>query len=149
MEKGERPAPFILRLVRDKSPTMRLAAATWCVQWTTPWSLSHFRSELPTCFRLCRLTAPLLHISSPSLTYLNRAGVIPEHNNDIMLTVLPILVKMLQLTGAVQETAPQVLGKSTMYYSLANFGSTYSPRRPILTNAALRFYVFSTSHLGE
>ncbi|KAK3840142.1 MAG: armadillo-type protein [Linnemannia elongata] len=72
LEKGERPAPFILRLVRDKSPTMRLAAAT-------------------------------------CLTYLNRAGVIPEHNNDIMLTVLPILVKMLQLTGAVQETAPQVL----------------------------------------
>ncbi|OAQ27260.1 ARM repeat-containing protein [Linnemannia elongata AG-77] len=72
LEKGERPAPFILRLVRDKSPTMRLAAAT-------------------------------------CLTYLNRAGVIPEHNSDIMLTVLPILVKMLQLTGAVQETAPQVL----------------------------------------
>ncbi|KAF9144403.1 hypothetical protein BG015_000123 [Linnemannia schmuckeri] len=72
LEKGERPAPFILRLVRDKSPTMRLAAAT-------------------------------------CLTYLNRAGVIPEHNNEIMLTVLPILVKMLQLTGAVQETAPQVL----------------------------------------
>ncbi|KAG0378714.1 hypothetical protein BGX24_003000 [Mortierella sp. AD032] len=72
LEKGERPAPFILRLVRDKSPTMRLAAAT-------------------------------------CLTYLNRAGVIPEHNSDIMLTVLPILVKMLQLTGPVQETAPQVL----------------------------------------
>ncbi|KAF9123592.1 Armadillo repeat-containing protein 8 [Mortierella sp. GBA39] len=72
LEKGERPAPFILRLVRDKSPTMRLAAAT-------------------------------------CLTYLNRAGVIPEHNSDIMLTVLPILVKMLQLTGAVQEAAPQVL----------------------------------------
>jgi hypothetical protein len=31
VEKGERPAPFILRLVRDKSPTMRLAAATWYV----------------------------------------------------------------------------------------------------------------------
>ncbi|KAF9120353.1 hypothetical protein BGW39_011482 [Mortierella sp. 14UC] len=72
LEKGERPAPFILRLVRDKSSTMRLAAAT-------------------------------------CLTYLNRAGVIPEHNSDIMLTVLPILVKMLQLTGPVQETAPQVL----------------------------------------
>ncbi|KAF9900332.1 hypothetical protein EC991_007475 [Linnemannia zychae] len=72
LEKGERPAPFILRLVRDKSPTMRLAAAT-------------------------------------CLTYLNRAGVIPEYNSDIMLTVLPILVKMLQLTGPVQETAPQVL----------------------------------------
>ncbi|KAG0279634.1 hypothetical protein BGZ96_001887 [Linnemannia gamsii] len=72
LEKGERPAPFILRLVRDKSPTMRLAAAT-------------------------------------CLTYLNRAGVIPEHDGDIMLIVLPILVKMLQLTGAVQETAPQVL----------------------------------------
>ncbi|KAG9061724.1 hypothetical protein KI688_006873 [Linnemannia hyalina] len=38
-----------------------------------------------------------------------RPGVIPEHNSDIMLTVLPILVKMLQLTGAVQEAAPQVL----------------------------------------
>ncbi|KAF9921047.1 hypothetical protein FBU30_008966 [Linnemannia zychae] len=72
LERGERPAPFILRLVRDKSPTMRLAAAT-------------------------------------CLTYLNRAGVIPEHNSDIMLTVLPILVKMLQLTGTVQEAAPQVL----------------------------------------
>ncbi|KAG0315862.1 hypothetical protein BGZ97_007736 [Linnemannia gamsii] len=72
LEKGERPAPFILRLVRDKSPTMRLAAAT-------------------------------------CLTYLNRAGVIPEHDGDIMLIVLPILVKMLQLTGAVQEAAPQVL----------------------------------------
>ncbi|KAG0358941.1 hypothetical protein BGZ54_010209 [Gamsiella multidivaricata] len=72
LEKGERPAPFILRLVRDKSPTMRLAAAT-------------------------------------CLTYMNRAGVIPEHNSDIMLTVLPILVKMLQLSGVVQETAPKVL----------------------------------------
>ncbi|KAG0250788.1 hypothetical protein BG011_008103 [Mortierella polycephala] len=72
LEKNERPASFILRLVRDKSPTMRLAAAT-------------------------------------CLAYLNRAGVIPEHNSDIMLTVLPILVKMLQLSGAVQEAAPKVL----------------------------------------
>ncbi|KAG0198070.1 hypothetical protein BGX28_008435 [Mortierella sp. GBA30] len=72
LEKGERPAPFILRLVRDKSPTMRLAAATY-------------------------------------LTYLNRAGVIPEHNSDVMLTVLPTLVKMLQLSGTVQETAPKIL----------------------------------------
>lgn len=31
VEKGERPAPYILRLVRDKSPTMRLAAVTWYV----------------------------------------------------------------------------------------------------------------------
>ncbi|KAF9991924.1 hypothetical protein BGZ79_003741 [Entomortierella chlamydospora] len=72
LEKGERPAPYILRLVWDKSPTMRLAAAT-------------------------------------CLTYMNRAGVIPEHNNEIMSTVLPILVKMLQLSGYVQETAPKVL----------------------------------------
>ncbi|KAF8976141.1 hypothetical protein BGZ46_008499, partial [Entomortierella lignicola] len=66
LEKGERPAPYILRLVWDKSPTMRLAAVTW-------------------------------------------AGVIPEHNSDIMSTVLPILVKMLQLSGPVQETAPKIL----------------------------------------
>ncbi|KAF9382683.1 hypothetical protein CPB97_007018 [Podila verticillata] len=72
LEKGERPAPFILRLVRDKSPTMRLAAAT-------------------------------------CLTYLNRAGVIPDHYVDIMQTVLPVLVKMLLLTGPVQETAPKIL----------------------------------------
>ncbi|KAI1297410.1 hypothetical protein EDD11_007140 [Mortierella claussenii] len=71
-EKGERPAPYILRLVRDKSPTMQLAAATF-------------------------------------LAYMNRAGVIPEHNSDIMSTVLPTLVKMLQLNGVVQETAPNVL----------------------------------------
>ncbi|KAG0307675.1 hypothetical protein BGZ99_001382 [Dissophora globulifera] len=72
LERGERPAPYILRLVRDKSPNMRLAAAT-------------------------------------CLTYMNRAGVIPEHNSDIMLTVLPTLVKMLQLNCSVQEAAPKVL----------------------------------------
>ncbi|KAF8934070.1 hypothetical protein BGZ58_005957 [Dissophora ornata] len=72
LDKGERPAPYILRLVRDKSPNMRLAAVT-------------------------------------CLTYMNRAGVILEHNSDIMLTVLPMLVKMLQLTGSVQEAAPRVL----------------------------------------
>ncbi|KAF9939717.1 hypothetical protein BGZ67_009070 [Mortierella alpina] len=72
LEKTERPAPFILRLIRDKSPTMRLAAAT-------------------------------------CLTYLNRAGVIPEHDNEILQMVLPTLVKMLQLNGVVQETAPKIL----------------------------------------
>ncbi|KAG9321926.1 hypothetical protein KVV02_004501 [Mortierella alpina] len=72
LEKTERPAPFILRLIRDKSPTMRLAAAT-------------------------------------CLTYLNRAGVIPEHDNEILQMVLPTLVKMLQLSGVVQETAPKIL----------------------------------------
>ncbi|KAF9918008.1 hypothetical protein BX616_010592 [Lobosporangium transversale] len=72
LETGERPAPYILRLACDKSPTMRLAAVT-------------------------------------CLTYMNRAGVIQEHNSDIMLTVLPVLVKMLQLDGIVQETAPKVL----------------------------------------
>ncbi|KAF9101892.1 hypothetical protein BGX27_011284 [Mortierella sp. AM989] len=72
LERDERPAPYILRLVWDKSPSMRLAAAT-------------------------------------CLTYMNRAGVIQEHNSDIMSTVLPILVKMLQLSGPVQEAAPKVL----------------------------------------
>ncbi|KAF9967916.1 hypothetical protein BGZ70_007675, partial [Mortierella alpina] len=72
LEKNERPAPFILRLIRDKSPTMRLAAAT-------------------------------------CLTYLNRAGVIPEHDNEVLQMVLPTLVKMLQLSGVVQETAPKIL----------------------------------------
>ncbi|KAF9980317.1 Armadillo repeat-containing protein 8 [Modicella reniformis] len=43
------------------------------------------------------------------LTYLDRAGVIQEHNDDIESIVLPKLVKMLQLTGVVQETAPKVL----------------------------------------
>ncbi|KAF9961258.1 hypothetical protein BGZ72_004399 [Mortierella alpina] len=72
LEKSERPAPFILRLIRDKSPIMRLAAAT-------------------------------------CLTYLNRAGVIPEHDNEVLQMVLPTLVKMLQLSGVVQETAPKIL----------------------------------------
>ncbi|KAK3820329.1 MAG: armadillo-type protein [Benniella sp.] len=72
MEKGERPAPYILQLVRDKSPTMRLAAIT-------------------------------------CLAYMDRVNVIREHSHDIQSIVLPKLVKMLQLTGVVQETAPKVL----------------------------------------
>ncbi|KAF9432236.1 hypothetical protein BGZ76_011086 [Entomortierella beljakovae] len=72
LDKGERPAPYILRLVWDKSPTMRLAAVT-------------------------------------CLTYMNRAGVIPDLGDNIKSTVLPTLVKMLQMSGSVQETAPKVL----------------------------------------
>lgn len=59
---------------------------------------------------------PVLNLPFPfnryrySLTYLNRAGVIPEHDNEVLQMVLPTLVKMLQLSGAVQETAPKILG---------------------------------------
>ncbi|KAF9974157.1 Armadillo repeat-containing protein 8 [Actinomortierella ambigua] len=43
------------------------------------------------------------------LTYLNRAGAIPDYQNDVSQTVLPVLVRMLNLTGVVQETAPKIL----------------------------------------
>lgn len=46
----------------------------------------------------------------PSLAYMDRVSVIREHSSDIQSIVLPKLVKMLQLTGVVQETAPKVLG---------------------------------------
>ncbi|KAG0263302.1 hypothetical protein DFQ27_001823 [Actinomortierella ambigua] len=72
LDKNERPASYMLRLVDDKSPTMRLAAAT-------------------------------------CLTYLNRAGAIPDYQSEVSLTVLTELVRMLNLTGPVQETAPKIL----------------------------------------
>ncbi|KAG0236583.1 hypothetical protein BGW42_003238 [Actinomortierella wolfii] len=72
LDKSECPTAYILRLVRDKSPTMRLAAAT-------------------------------------CLTFLNRAGAIDEYQNEVSLTVLTVLVRMLQLTGPVQEAAPKIL----------------------------------------
>ncbi|CAG8492716.1 12829_t:CDS:10 [Acaulospora colombiana] len=48
-------------------------------------------------------------VSAKCLTHLSRANAITEYFNDITLTVLPTLVKLLDEKGPVREEAPQVL----------------------------------------
>jgi hypothetical protein len=65
-----------------------------------------------------------------------------------MLTVLPILVKMLQLAGPVQETAPQVLGKQTPICPLAKFGLKSLPKADSYLPIVF-FNVRSSSYMGK
>ncbi|CAH1764496.1 13336_t:CDS:10 [Entrophospora sp. SA101] len=71
-ERNEAPVRIMLKLVGDKSPTMRLTSAK-CI------------------------------------THLNRTNTIIEYSNDIISTVLPTLVKLLDEKTSVREEAPHVL----------------------------------------
>lgn len=52
----------------------------------------------------------LIYTFEISLTNLYRTGVFPESSNDIIIIVLPALVKLLQEpTGDIQEQAPLIL----------------------------------------
>lgn len=119
---------MMLKLVRDKCPTMRLMAATWYDQH----SISPFKIHTFSTASISDLT-----ISPLSLTNLYRTGVIPETSEDVTLVVLPTLVKLLREGGFMQERAPLVLADLVMESEVAQraaFDSDAIPRLAEILN---------------
>ncbi|CAG8494011.1 15221_t:CDS:10 [Acaulospora morrowiae] len=67
-------------------------------------------SPVKIMLNLIRDKSPTMQlVSAKCLTHLSRANAIMEYSNDIILIVLPTLVKLLDEKGPVREEAPQVL----------------------------------------